>query len=370
MSSVLVPSLQVKAQALIRRRRELPIKGLLRVKVGDQVSEGDIVAEALLPGEMRIVRVAEELGVEADEVEKALRVVEGQAIEQGALLAERQGLFGFFTSRVSAPISGVVELISKETGHIAIRSAPKPLQLNAYLRGTVVETKDDRSLTIESHVDFIQGIFGVGGERQGKIHVLDVAPQQILAEKHLISIKKGDIVVGGCRPSISVLNTLAEIGAVGLIVGSLDDRTLQQYLGFELGIALTGDEQVPLTVIMTEGFGSFAIAEHAGMLLKKSHGCHASINGATQVRAGAIRPEILIFGADSSISDSSSVSAYMKVGVRVRMIRVPYFGMYGEIVELPDLLEEIPSGAKARVVRVKLGDGALITVPRANIELV
>ena len=71
MSSVLVPSLQVKAQTLMRRRRELPIKGVLLVKEGDHVREGDIVAEALLPGEMRIVRVAEELGVEADEVEKA-----------------------------------------------------------------------------------------------------------------------------------------------------------------------------------------------------------------------------------------------------------------------------------------------------------
>ena len=249
MSSVLVPSLQVKAQTLMRRRRELPIKGVLLVKEGDHVREGDIVAEALLPGEMRIVRVAEELGVEADEVEKALRVVEGQSIAQGDLLAERRGIFGFFASRVFSPISGMLELISKETGHVAIRAAPQPLQLSAYLRGKVVETKEARSVTIESEVGFIQGIFGVGGERQGKIHVLDIAPQDILSEKHLVSIEQGDIVVGGCRPSIGVLRSLGEMGAVGLIVGSLDDRTLQEYLGFELGIALTGDESVPVTVM-------------------------------------------------------------------------------------------------------------------------
>ena len=52
------------------------------------------------------------------------------------------------------------------------------------------------------------------------------------------------------------------------------------------------------------------------------------------------------------------------------MIRVPLFGVYGNVVELPDSLEEIPSGARARVVRVKLEDGSIVTVPRANIELV
>ena len=65
-----------------------------------------------------------------------------------------------------------------------------------------------------------------------------------------------------------------------------------------------------------------------------------------------------------------SYTTHMILGVKVRMIRVPYFGMYGEIVELPDKLEEIPSGARARVVRVKIGDGSVVTVPRANIELV
>jgi hypothetical protein len=49
----------------------------------------------------------------------------------------------------------------------------------------------------------------------------------------------------------------------------------------------------------------------------------------------------------------------MNLAVKVRMIRVPYFGMYGEIVELPDKLEEIPSGVRDRVARVKIGDGSV-----------
>lgn len=370
MSAVLVPSLQVKSRILIRRRRELPIKGTLRVKQGDQVQEGDLVAEALLPGEMRIVRVAEELGIEAEETEKTVKVTQGQLVEQGSIVAERRGLFGLFVSRVTSPIKGVVELISKDTGHIAIRAEPQPLQLSAYLRGTVVAIQEHRSVLLEGEVGYIQGIFGVGGEKQGRINVLAVSPSEILTESHIQSVQKGDIVVGGCRPPIGVIRALAAKGAVGLIVGSLDDRTLQEYLGFELGIALTGDEPVPVTVIMTEGFGSLAIAEHARDLLQRSHGCLASINGATQVRAGAVRPEIVIFGAQVSAEVENCPPAHLSIGVRVRMIRVPYFGIYGEVIELPDSLEQIPSEAYARVVRIKLADGSIVTVPRANIELV
>ena len=43
MSSVLVPSLQVKAQTTLRRRRELPIWGQLRVKEGDFVQAGQVI---------------------------------------------------------------------------------------------------------------------------------------------------------------------------------------------------------------------------------------------------------------------------------------------------------------------------------------
>jgi hypothetical protein len=370
MGVVLVPSLQVKASTRIRRRRELPIRGFLAVELGAQVNEDKVVATAHLPSEMRIVRVAEELGVEPHEAVQAIVVKEGDTVRQGDTLAERRTFFGLFRSKVVAKFSGTVELVSRETAHVALRAPPLPLELNAYLRGRVVEIEPERAVTIESRVSFVQGIFGIGGERSGKIRILDIPPREILSVSHLESARSGDILVGGCCPSSEFLHAAAARGVAALVVGSLDDKALSQYLGYELGIALTGDEKVPLTVIMTEGFGVLPIAEHTMKLLRECNGMSASVNGATQVRAGAIRPEIIVFREDLSDNDTVEKPVEMAVGVRVRVIRVPYFGQYGEITDLPKQLVKLDTGGEARVLTVRLDSGDTVTVPRANIELV
>ena len=96
----------------------------------------------------------------------------------------------------------------------------------------------------------------------------------------------------------------------------------------------------------------------------------ASINGATQVRAGAIRPEIFIegknFGSGQAIQDYEGLD----IGARIRGIRAPFFGIAGTVTELPFAAEKIETGAKTRVLRMKLDSGETVTVPRANVELI
>ena len=52
------------------------------------------------------------------------------------------------------------------------------------------------------------------------------------------------------------------------------------------------------------------------------------------------------------------------------MIREPYFGKIGAVVDLPPELFDIETEAHVRVMTVKLADGETITVPRANVELI
>jgi hypothetical protein len=115
--------------------------------------------------------------------------------------------------------------------------------------------------------------------------------------------------------------------------------------------------------------------ERALKLLQEAHGCAASINGATQVRAGALRPEVIT--KKSSLLESSELSGVgalqgaLRVGGRVRIIRVPYFGLQGEIVELPKEPKMIATGALARVAFVRLiaDPSETVVVPRANLEV-
>ncbi|MBX7143513.1 MAG: hypothetical protein K1X79_03605 [Oligoflexia bacterium] len=364
MAQAFTPGLACRISDVIRRVRELPVPGELTVQVGQEVQAHQVVARAFLPGELHIQRVAEKIGIEPHEVIAGLKVQAGQAVTVGQVLCEHVGLFGLFRSQFKSPVDGVVELITASSGHIGVRSAAKPIAIEAYVSGRVVEVSEGKSVTIETRAAFVQGIFGVGGERVGKLLVLDgdKLPQGTQL--------RGAVLVMRGAPSASFLVAAKEAGICGLVAGSVDDQVLASYLGYDVGIALTGDEDVPFTLIVSEGFGALEMSERVYALLKKFNGQSASINGATQVRAGAVRPEIVIPG---SMQDSMAVepsAAGLVLGAQVRLIRVPFFGQYGQVHELPHEAQRIDTGALARVLRVKLSSGEVVTVPRANVELV
>ncbi len=368
MSSALTPTLAVSSSMMVRRRRDLPILGEIVVRAGETVQGDTVVAVAQLEGELRLVRAAEQLGIPAEEVLEVVLVKEGDSVEVGALLAEVRGLWGLFRSTIATPLAGVVEFISTSTGHIGIRAPSRPLHLNAYISGTVVDIEPNRSVVIESIGTFVQGIFGVGGERQGMLNILKVPCATVLTEEYIPTEAVGAVLVGGHSPTIGALQKASRAGAVGLITGSIDDQTLRDYVGYDIGVALTGDEAVSMTVIVTEGFGNIAMSERIRETLRYIDGRSVSINGATQVRAGAQRPEI-IGGSSQEAGIGATPSTALDVGSRVRIIRVPYFGLSGTVREMPHALERIETGAEVRVLRATLDDGRVVTVPRANVEL-
>jgi transcription antitermination factor NusG len=98
----------------------------------------------------------------------------------------------------------------------------------------------------------------------------------------------------------------------------------------------------------------------------------ASINGATQIRAGVIRPEIIIpLDGEYKIEEKSAELFGMDKGTEVRVIRAPYFGMLGEVTELPHELQRLESGSLARVAKVRLYESKKeVLLPRANLEMI
>ena len=88
---------------------------------------------------------------------------------------------------------------------------------------------------------FIQGIFGVGGERHGTVHLLDIPNDKVVLVDDIPEDCASKILIGGRSPSIDALRCAENRGAVGFITASIDDRVLSQYVGFDIGIALTGD---------------------------------------------------------------------------------------------------------------------------------
>jgi len=372
MAQAFTPALTVTSRQLLRRRRELPIPGDILVKLGDVVSAEQTVARAFLEGELCLVRVAESLGIGPAEVEGALQVGIAADVKAGEVIAQVRGLWGLFKGTVVSPISGTMEFVSQSTGHVGIRAAPRKLELSAYLAGTVVEVVGARSVVIEAEVAFVQGIFGVGGEQVGTVQLLNLDPTTKITEVNIPDRAPGAILIGGHSPSSAAITKARDAGAVGFITGSIDDRALRDYVGRDIGVAVTGDEDVSMTLIITEGFGSLPMGQRVWSILRSLHGARASLNGATQVRAGALRPEIVsLTPADSAEHVTGSCgTAGLVEGAKVRLIRVPFFGYTGIVEELPHDLQQIETGAWARVLKARLDDGRVVVVPRANVELV
>ena len=370
-SRAIIPGLALEECYTLRKVRELPMAGELHVELGDYVSQSDIVASTSLPGDLVILKISEQMGLEPFEVIKGLKVREGDTVKKDALLCEHKGLFGLFKSNFVAPFCGCIELISKETGHIGLRLPSSILHLDAYVSGKVVEVQEAKSVTIEAKGAFIQGIFGIGGERQGTLAVLDIAADKIVSEQDIPEDVKGKILVGGMRPSIEALRKAQSGGAKAFVTASIDGDVLKDYLGYELGIAVTGNEEVSMSIIVMEGFGNLAFSDRALSLFRKFNGAKVSSNGATQVRAGAIRPELIMFREGDIGVDELSIKEAKRLekGASVRLIRVPYFGEKGVIEELPVELHRLESGTMARVAKVKLSNGACVVVPRTNMEL-
>ncbi len=372
MAHAYTPGLKVLHTTTVRKPRILPLKGEVLVKVGEFVQPDSVVCCTALPGNVQMVNIANLLNIEPVEVPSMMKKAVGDSVEQGDLLAESAGLFGFFKSKVEVPTAGAIEQISATTGQVVIREAPIPVEVDAYISGYVAEILPEEGVIIESKAAMIQGIFGIGGETRGLLRVLVEDRKEILEPDAITPEHKDKILVAGSYISLETYRKAAGVGAAGIVAGGFDYNQLKAILGYTLGVAITGSEDLKTTMVITEGFGRINMANRTFELLKQHDGEFVSINGATQIRAGVIRPEIIItLPADNNeVEKAHDMSAGVSEGSLVRVIRAPYFGRIGRVKGLPPELRKMESETLVRVADIGFENGDVKTVPRANLEMV
>ena len=371
MAHAYTPGLKVTNRMPYTVVRMLPIIGDVMVEVGDIVSADKIVAATYMPGDVYPLNMANLLAVPPKDVASLMLRQEGEKVEEGEPIAETAGLFGKFKKKYNSPNSGTIETVSDVTGQVILRGPDIPVEVKAYVSGTVTQLNPEIGCTIEVDVAFIQGIFGIGGETCGPIKFAVENCEETLTANHISGDMKGGVVIGGARLTVDAIEAARKIGVVALIGGGMDDQDLKKFLGYDLGVAITGSEKKGITVIVTEGFGDIAMAKRTFDLLKRFEGQEASVNGATQIRAGVMRPEIIIpLEAGESEEEPEHAGGYLEIGKTLRVIRDPYFGMLGTVKALPSEPHVLGSGSKARVLEVELNSGESVIVPRANVELI
>jgi hypothetical protein len=267
--------------------------------------------------------------------------------------------------------------------------------------GQIIDVMQNEGVVVQTYGAFIQGIFGVGGEVIGQLAMACESPEDVLTPDRLDDQMAGKVVVGGSMIPADSISRAIQLGVKGIVVGGIDDSDLRELLGYELGVAITGSENLGITLIITEGFGQMEMAAKTFDLLRSQESMKASINGATQIRAGVIRPEVVIpvgireenhrgteaqreqrgKQSDSSVSprlrghvsltDAEESQGQLVMGAEVRIIREPHFGELAEVVDLPAELQELETEARVRVLEVRLNrTGESVILPRANVETV
>jgi len=356
----------------VTKQRVLPIEGEVIVHEGDTVSHDTIVARTHVPGDVNMIPLFYILGCEPYELPRVMLKKEGETVQKGELLAVTKSFFGLFKSEYRSKVGGTIELISDITGMVGIRDFPVPIDLTAYVSGKVSRVIPKNGVVVQTPASFVQGIFGVGGERHGEIMVI-AEPHTELTPEIIGKSCAGKILVGGSLVTADVLKKADAEGVKGIVTGGIRRVDLTKFLGYEMGVAITGQEEIGLTCIITEGFGRMTMAKHTYELLESCEGKLASIDGATQIRAGVIRPEVIVPYKESEVGafreEADELAEGMYPGTRVRIIRQPYFGAIGTIDSLPAELQQLESESWVRVMTVKLDDGRLVTIPRANVEI-
>ncbi len=384
MAMAYTPGLKRKASTVISKTRKLPIKGKVLVKEGERISYDTEVASTNLPGKVSVLNLAlilelESTSGEFEEERKSLGLSKyllknvGDTCEAGEVIAMRKTFFGLYQRECKVPVTGTIEYVSDVTGQCLIREPAIPLALNAYIPGTVTKVIPEEGVEIETPAALIQGIFGIGEETHGELMVLSESESDALTEGQLTEKCSGKIIVGGSIVDGPTLKKAVELGVKGIIVGGIKDADLTSFLGYSIGVAITGEERMGLTLILTEGFGKMSMAVKTFNFLKEFEGKLACINGATQIRAGVIRPEIIIPIDESPSDGSEDEEAHLEgltSGLPVRIIGPPYFGAIGHVTDLPIDLQTVETESKVRVLEVELEDGNRVTVPRANVELI
>ncbi|MEK6634855.1 MAG: hypothetical protein AABY38_00730 [Planctomycetota bacterium] len=374
MTHAYTPGLRIAEKTKVTSQRVLPLLGDVIVKKGDVLKAEDVVARTHLPGKVHAINAVNRLGIQPKDLREYMLKKEGDAVQKDEIIAETKPWVKMLKTALLSPITGTIETISTVTGQILLREPPKPIQVFAYIDGTVIEIMEKEGVVMETTATFIQSIFGVGGETVGELVIAVNKPGDVLTAERIQPTYKDKIIVGGAFVQHDVINKAKKVGVRGIITGGFDDEDLKKLLGYDLGVAITGSEDIGITLIITEGFGKIQMAQRTFELLKSRTGAKTSINGATQIRAGVVRPEIIIphdtSGKTSGEEIDKPIDRGMEIGDSVRIIRVPHFGKIGRIKSLPFSPQKIETEATVRILEVEFPDGSTAIVPRTNVEMI
>lgn len=348
---MLAPVTHVLPLTNIRRARQLPVPGQVKVHPGQKVNASDVIAEARIPSGHMILDVRRGLGIpKISEAERCIVRQQGDKLEKGDVIAESGGMF---SRMMRAPVDGEIVLIS--SGQVVLQVRSTTMEVKAGFAGSVSELIQDRGAVVETNGALVQGVWGNGRIESGLLRLAAHSSEEELTRQNVDINMRGTVVLAGHCASGDALQAGADFQLRGLILTSMDSELLP----------LAANLNYPIFVV--EGFGKIPMNETAYRLLSTSVERDISINASFNPSTGE-RPELVIqLPASGQAAPETDIFAPEKT---VRIQGAPYEGKVGTIVQVRQGLFALPNGLKVFAADVQLGKDTRVTVPLANLEVI
>jgi hypothetical protein len=338
--------------ATIHRKRTLPIPGLVQCNYGDTVAADRIIAEVEMPAGYHVLDLEQLLGVRVRDARRILVKEVGAAVVQGDVVARVGRLV---KKECVSPATG--KILNAGGRKVLIEVAPQHIRLTAFYPGKIVNLVPERGAVIEVTGALVQGTWGTGPEVRGRLECLVPDGGTPLSAAMITAAHMGTVLVGGRAIDTDVIAQAVQNQVSGVIVGSVTSELVP-------AIKASG-----LSLVVTEGFGDFAVNPDAFELLQAYSGRECCLNPFLQMRWDVRRPEVVIPLPAEGKPPTVEYVGKLDVGARVRVLRAPYEHAIGQVVSFPSQPQRLDSGIRAFGAVIDL-DGTRVFAPFENLEIV
>lgn len=296
-------------------------------------------------------------------------------VEPGQEVLPDQPVMRLLRSSLPSISNGPFPSAPRRSGPLTIPGSQRNIEtIPAGLYGRVVDLTPRGGVVIEAQATLLSGAIGAGRQVAGVLTLWN--PEQSLRKRSVIP--PGAILVVAGSVDLALLSQAQRSEVTGIVAGSISLRDFEGFLRTDL-IQLISSSDIehsqaylpPLTLLLTEGVGSFAMPEHIFAILSRHQGSIALLSGATSVPLG-IFPELAISLSSQEAEPVEAVqpSSLLVPGALVRVSSGDYLGALGIIDYLFAYQQAFPSGIRSRAVRLYLEDGTHLIVPLFLLERV
>ncbi|MCE5227605.1 MAG: hypothetical protein LLG05_17320 [Porphyromonadaceae bacterium] len=166
-------------------------------------------------------------------------------------------------------------------------------QFKAGFSGVISSIEQQNEIVITSEGYRFQGVVGFGQQNFGKLTFLESLSDELQESEVPENLKESVVVIRGW-PSLKALQKIEQVGAVGLVSGSIPLGVLHDFCLEEPLLYLGHQMPISMTLVMMQKFGEKAMLQEQYAELKSLEGNWCLVDGNTQLRAGCKRPEILV----------------------------------------------------------------------------